>query len=130
MIITLIITIIINRNLFYPRSGTGWTVYPLLSAYFRNYIIYHHQQTSQFSHYIISGISSTISSLNLILKTIIIVKNFSLNYDQISISIYYSYSINYIFTSSCWCNLIQERPNFNTMIKQIQVENIRLNLRQ
>ena len=88
--------ILLLRNLFYPRPGTGWTVYPPLSAY-----LYHSSPSVDFAifSFHISGISSIIGSLNLIV-TIIIIKNFSLNYDQISLfpwsSFYYSNFINYI----------------------------------
>ena len=73
--------ILLLRNLFYPRPGTGWTVYPPLSAY-----LYHSSPSVDFAIFSlhISGISSIIESLNLIV-TIIIIKNFSLNYDQISL---------------------------------------------
>lgn len=73
--------ILLLRNLFYPRPGTGWTVYPPLSAY-----LYHSSPSVDFAIFSlhISGISSIIGSLNLIV-TIIIIKNFSINYDQISL---------------------------------------------
>ena len=94
MISSLIIFLL--RNLFYPRPGTGWTVYRPLSAY-----LYHSSSSVDFAIFSlhISRISLIILSLNLIV-TIKIIKNFSLNYDQISLfpwsSFYYSNFINYI----------------------------------
>nr|BBA21003.1 cytochrome c oxidase subunit I [Apis cerana] len=68
-------------NLFYPSPGTGWTVYPPLSAY-----LYHSSPSVDFAIFSLhmSGISSIMGSLNLMV-TIMMMKNFSLNYDQISL---------------------------------------------
>ena len=73
--------ILLLRNIFTPKVGTGWTVYPPLSSY-----LFHSSPSVDIAiislH--ITGISSISGSLNFIV-TIIIIKNFSLNYYQINL---------------------------------------------
>ena len=79
--------LLLLNNLFFPNSGTGWTVYPPLSSY-----LYHSSPSVDFTIFSIhiTGISSILGSLNFIV-TIFIIKNFSLNYDQINL---FSWSIS------------------------------------
>nr|WOF82966.1 cytochrome c oxidase subunit I [Tetragonisca angustula] len=79
--------LLLLNNLFFPNSGTGWTVYPPLSSY-----LYHSSPSVDFTIFSIhmTGISSILGSLNFIV-TIFMMKNFSLNYDQINL---FSWSIS------------------------------------
>nr|AAL57234.1 cytochrome c oxidase subunit I [Melipona bicolor] len=79
--------LLLLSNMFFPNSGTGWTVYPPLSLY-----LYHSSPSVDFTIFSIhmTGISSILGSLNFIV-TIFMMKNFSLNYDQINL---FSWSIS------------------------------------
>lgn len=79
--------LLLLNNFFYPNSGTGWTVYPPLSLY-----LYHPSPSVDFTIFSIhiTGISSILGSLNFIV-TIFIIKNISLNFDQINL---FSWSIS------------------------------------
>nr|ALO64604.1 cytochrome c oxidase subunit I [Bombus lapidarius] len=73
--------LLLLSNLFNPNVGTGWTVYPPLSSY-----LFHSSPSIDIAIFSmhITGISSVIGSLNFIV-TIMFMKNFSLNYDQINL---------------------------------------------
>lgn len=75
------IFILLLRTLFTPNVGTGWTVYPPLSSY-----LFHSSPSVDIAIFSlhVTGISSIIGSLNFIVA-IILIKNFSLNYDQITL---------------------------------------------
>nr|AAO18412.2 cytochrome c oxidase subunit I [Melipona bicolor] len=79
--------LLLLSNMFFPNSGTGWTIYPPLSLY-----LYHSSPSVDFTIFSIhmTGISSILGSLNFIV-TIFMMKNFSLNYDQINL---FSWSIS------------------------------------
>nr|QEN99346.1 cytochrome c oxidase subunit I [Melipona fasciculata] len=79
--------LLLLSNMFFPSSGTGWTIYPPLSSY-----LYHSSPSVDFTIFSIhmTGISSILGSLNFIV-TIFLMKNFSLNYDQINL---FSWSIS------------------------------------
>nr|DBA43534.1 TPA_asm: COX1 [Bombus balteatus] len=68
-------------NMYTPNVGTGWTVYPPLSLY-----MYHSSPSVDIAIFSLhmTGISSIIGSLNFIV-TIMMMKNYSLNYDQINL---------------------------------------------
>nr|YP_010892919.1 cytochrome c oxidase subunit I [Tetragonula iridipennis]WJQ22754.1 cytochrome c oxidase subunit I [Tetragonula iridipennis] len=79
--------LLLLSNFLFPSSGTGWTIYPPLSSY-----LYHSSPSVDLTIFSIhmTGISSILGSLNFIV-TIFMMKNFSLNYDQISL---FSWSIS------------------------------------
>nr|DBA43781.1 TPA_asm: COX1 [Bombus opulentus] len=72
---------LLMSNLFTPNVGTGWTVYPPLSSY-----LFHSSPSVDIAIFSLhmTGISSIIGSLNFIV-TIMMMKNYSLNYDQINL---------------------------------------------
>nr|BDG58014.1 cytochrome c oxidase subunit 1 [Bombus yezoensis] len=73
--------LLLLSNLFSPNVGTGWTVYPPLSSY-----LFHSSPSVDIAIFSLhmTGISSIIGSLNFIV-TIMFMKNYSLNYDQINL---------------------------------------------
>nr|BDG58010.1 cytochrome c oxidase subunit 1 [Bombus pseudobaicalensis]BDT56445.1 cytochrome c oxidase subunit 1 [Bombus pseudobaicalensis] len=73
--------LLLMSNLFTPNVGTGWTVYPPLSSY-----LFHSSPSVDIAIFSLhmTGISSIIGSLNFIV-TIMMMKNYSLNYDQINL---------------------------------------------
>ena len=78
--------LLLLNNLFFPSSGTGWTVYPPFSSYLYHLLLL---MFTIFSIHV-TGISSILESSNFIV-TIFIIKNFSLNHDQINL---FSWSIS------------------------------------
>nr|AJD22695.1 cytochrome c oxidase subunit I [Colletes gigas]QLI42496.1 cytochrome c oxidase subunit I [Colletes gigas] len=73
--------LLLMSSILYSGSGTGWTVYPPLSS-----LMYHPSMSVDLTIFSlhIAGISSIMSSMNFIV-TILNMKNYNLNYDQLSL---------------------------------------------
>nr|YP_010154739.1 cytochrome c oxidase subunit I [Thyreus decorus]QQX27974.1 cytochrome c oxidase subunit 1 [Thyreus decorus] len=73
--------LLLTSNFFKTTMGTGWTLYPPLSS-----SLYHNSPSVDIGIFSLhmSGISSILGAMNFMV-TIMLMKNFSLNYDQLNL---------------------------------------------